>query len=501
MSKFNKTTKTSFKSTPTLNKAGGLAFSMSSKEELVENLLTNFINSQFYNSEKQLQDSLQKLVKENKDKLFIAKAAIYARNIFGMRSSSHVVASELALDKEVSGIKYSWLKDFFNQVVRRPDDMAEILSLYYSGGGKTVPNSVKKGFKAAFDKFDSFQLSKFNLANKNIKLIDLINLVHPVPTDENYEALNEAVKTGTIKNNTTTSRALTSIGQNAESAEDAVQMRNAYWREVLEQKKLGYIDMIRSLTKIISEAPELTSLVCEFITNENAIKKNLIMPFTLYLAYKMILAETQTTSSRKIIQALSRAIEISCANVPIFEGETLVVVDVSGSMSATVGGHQNSSLHVTCSEIAALFAAILTRTNCCDFMTFSDNAQYYDYNQSSSVLDIAQKMKFSSGGTNFHSIFQKANKKYDRIIILSDMFGWAGEDYSVGVDYNAYCSEFNTKATVYMWNLATNGTLQMPRKNVKMLSGFHPECFKILDILEKKAGSLVQEIEGIFIQD
>jgi 60 kDa SS-A/Ro ribonucleoprotein len=29
-----------------------------------------------------------------------------------------------------------------------------------------------------------------------------------------------------------------------------------------------------------------------------------------------------------------------------------------------------------------------------------------------------------SGGTNFHAIFETANRAYDRIIILSDMQGW-----------------------------------------------------------------------------
>ena len=81
----------------------------------------------------------------------MAKAGIYARTKFGMRSISHALAGEIA--KKVKGEK--WTKNFFDKIVYRPDEMTEILAYYYAtnGNGKE-PNALKKGFAKAFTRID-----------------------------------------------------------------------------------------------------------------------------------------------------------------------------------------------------------------------------------------------------------------------------------------------------------------------------------------------------------
>jgi hypothetical protein len=39
--------------------------------------------------------------------------------------------------------------------------MKEILAYYLQNCGKKIPNSMKKGFAKAFDKFDGYQLAKW----------------------------------------------------------------------------------------------------------------------------------------------------------------------------------------------------------------------------------------------------------------------------------------------------------------------------------------------------
>src|SRR3972149_7644505 len=126
------------------NVAGGLSFSQSPELELVSILLTSFANDTFYKS---ADDTFARLISLiiDCDKEFVAKAAVYARKQFGMRSISHVVASELAVHLKGK----EWAKKFYSAIVHRPDDMGEILSYHVSKNGK-IPNSMKKRSAPAY---------------------------------------------------------------------------------------------------------------------------------------------------------------------------------------------------------------------------------------------------------------------------------------------------------------------------------------------------------------
>lgn len=154
MSKFNATVTTG--KTITENLAGGQAYTQSDKLSLVSLLLTSFVNDQFYRNSDDTLVTLRKLLGKV-DPEFAAKACIYARDKFGMRSISHALAAELA--KYLSGREFA--KDFYDKIVIRPDDMMEILAYYNINCGDKIPNSIKKGFAKSFDKFDSYQLSKW----------------------------------------------------------------------------------------------------------------------------------------------------------------------------------------------------------------------------------------------------------------------------------------------------------------------------------------------------
>ena len=154
MSKFNTTMPKA--KTLTENLAGGQAYSQSDELALLSLLLTSFVNDQFYRNSDDTLVSLRKLLGKV-DPEFAAKACIYARDKFGMRSISHALAAELA--KYLSGKEFA--KDFYDKIVITPDDMMEILAYYDTNCGDKIPNSIKKGFAKSFDKFDSYQISKW----------------------------------------------------------------------------------------------------------------------------------------------------------------------------------------------------------------------------------------------------------------------------------------------------------------------------------------------------
>lgn len=476
MTRFN----TVSEGTKTTNLAGGKAYSQSPELELVSILLTSFANDQFYKSADNTFDRLKELVKIC-DKKFVAKCAVYARTQFGMRSITHVVASELA--KYIAG--EAWAKDFYYSIVYRPDDMMEIFS-YHSRNGK-VSSAMKKGFAKAFGKFDAYSLAKYRGEGKGFKLIDVANLVHPVPVERNAEAIKSLVD-GTLKSVDTWESELSKAGQTATSEDEKAEFKKDVWIKLIREKKIGYFALLRNLRNIIEQAPEIISEAIETLTNEAIIKKSLVLPFRFLTAFEEVRKLTDGKIVRDVLVALNKAVDISISNVPKFDGETLVVLDVSGSMAMNSKG--NKSPHI----IGSLFSAVIAKSNNCDFMVFADSAQYHNINPMDSTITIANSIRFASGGTNFHSIFQKANKKYDRIIILSDMQGWLGHDTPVG-EFNKYKTRESANPFIYSFDLNNYGSMQFPESKVFCLAGFSDKIFDIMSMLEQDKNALINEIK------
>lgn len=473
MSKFN----TATKPTKTVNLAGGEAYSQTPELELVSILLTSFANDKFYEKATDTYERLKQLVKLC-DKKFVAQAAIYARTQFGMRSITHVVASELA--KHIGGEK--WAKNFYTGVVYRPDDMLEILSYHTSKNGK-VTNAIKNGFAKAFDKFDRYSLAKYRGEGKGFKLVDVVNLVHPKPTDKNKEAIDALIK-GNLKSFDTWESQLTEAGQKATNENEKAEFKKEVWIGLVKERKIGYFALLRNLRNIIEQAPEVIIEALEMLVDEKLIKKSLVLPFRFTTAFDEIAKLTDGKIVRQVLMALNKAVDIAVSNVPVFDGETLVVLDVSGSMQGKPA------------QIGSLFSAVLIKSNNADFMVFSDNAAYRNVNPMDSTITIANSIRFASGGTNFQAIFNTANKKYDRVVILSDMQGWVGYNAPT-VQFNAYKQRVGANPFLYSFDLNGYGSMQFPEQNVFAIAGFSEKIFDIMKLMEVDKKALVNTIKQV----
>lgn len=465
MSKFNNKT-----TTQTVNLAGGQAYAQNPKLELVSILLTSFMQDKAYRNEKEEVKRISELV-ENLDPEFSAKASIFARKEYGMRSVSHLMASLLAKKKfKTKGSK----KGFYKQIVNRTDDITEILAALSENGtlkGK-LNNAMRRGFALALAELNEYKLAKYVGAGKAVNLYDAVNLLHPKQTP----ALNKLMKEG-LKNTETWEAKISAAGKNEEQASDA-------WKELLSEGKLGYLALVKNLRNIVTKHPELTDLAIKELTNPEKIKKSLVLPFR-YLDALEELEKIGSSEVRKMIQAISTAIDISCNNVKeIVSGNSLVVLDVSGSMSGKLA------------KIGSIFAAVLAKGVNADLMLFSDYAKYTNYNPNDSTLTLARSIRFSSGGTNFHSIFETINRKYDRIFILSDMQGWVGNGTPMKV-LSDYKSKYNANPYVYSFDLQGYGSMQFPETNVFAIAGFSDKVFDTIKMLETDKNALINKIESI----
>jgi hypothetical protein len=464
----------------TTNLAGGRAFIQSPKEELVSILLTAMLGDQFYRSGDATAARVKELVAANDDKTFVAKAAIYARTKAGMRSVSQLVAAELA-----RGVKGApWTKRFYDLVVHRPDDVLEILACYLAAYERPIPNALKKGLGAALARFDEYQLAKYRRDSAELKLVDAINLVHP----PHSEPLRKLV-CGELAPAETWETELTQVGAKATegATEDEVaELKSAAWDELIASRKLGYFALFRNLRNILAQAPQCVDAALAMLVDERLIAKSLVLPFR-YLTALDAVKESNLPRAGEALAALSDAADKSLANVPRFEGRTLVALDCSGSM---IGRPL---------QIGSLFAAVLAKANTsADIVLFSDDAKFITVNRRDSTLTIAREIaaRAAAAGTNFHAIFQVAKVAYERIVILSDMQGWIGHDAPTAT-FAAYKQRTNADPRVFSFDLAGYGTLQLPERNVFGLAGFSDKALQTMRFLEEDKSALLREIEAI----
>lgn len=471
------------KGTKTVNLAGGNAFQESPKLEFVSTLLTTFLKDSYYRKEEDTADRIVELIPQVGG-LFAAKAAVYARTKFGMRSVSHLVAASIA--KTVKG--ENWTKNFFDKIVYRPDDMMEILACYYKSGAKNEPNALKKGFAKALQRFDAYQIAKYKKSDAEVSLVDVVNLVHPAHTDAIA-----ALVAGTLKPADTWETKLTQAGQKGESETEITELKGKAWADLLKEKKLGYFALLRNLRNITQQAPEMVKEACKMLEDEKLIKKSLVLPFRFLSAYKELESERGTSL---ILKSLSKALEISFQNIPKFEGKTLVVVDHSGSMGSGMDSYFGK---------AAIFGIAMAKANDSDFMHFGSYAKYLSFDPTNSTLSLSEWLDGQNSGknavehgTDFYTIFEAANRKYDRIMIFSDMQGWE-RGGAPTEQVNAYKARFNADPLIYSIDIAGYGTMMFPERNVFCLAGWSDKIFDTMKFLETDKEALIKEVEAIIL--
>ena len=478
----------------TVNRAGGKAFTQSPELRLASLLLSSFAQDQFYRSAEQSFDELKQLLTEV-DPAFAARAAVYARHEFGMRSITHVLAAELA--PYASG--KPWAKGFYDRIVRRPDDMTEILAYYFAQeGNKTVPNALRVGFARAFDRFDGYQLAKYRKGGKQVKLVDVVNLVHPVPTQRNAKVLQELVD-GTLRSTETWESKLSRAGQVATTEQERDELKGRAWADLLRDNKLGYFALLRNLRNLMAQAPELLSEVCDQLTDRQRIKRSLVLPFRFTAAMRAAQEATvelpagATHGKTEVLRALNRAVDLALDNVPRFPGKTLVILDDSGSMTWSKNRNGKSPM-----EIGSLFAAILLKSNDADLIRFSSEASYRRFNPDDATLSIAERLVAgaAAGGTNMEAALKTANRSYDRIVLLSDMQAWMQEQGTTRA-FADYRKRHRANPFVYSFDLQGYGSLQFPEERVFCLAGFSDKVFDILRLLETDRDALVRTIENV----
>lgn len=474
MSRFNRPSR----STRIVNRAGGEAFEQDERLKLVSMLLTSFVKDQYYRSAGDTLEELNKLILDMRDKAFAARAAVYARNRFGMRSITHAAAVGV-----VNSVKdEEWVKYFVDNVIRRPDDATEIVAYHLTSYGKPLPNNLKKGIAMALTGFDEYQMAKYRGSGKSVSLVDLVNLTHP----DHTEAIGKLVN-GTLSPANTWETKMTQAGQQASSEEEKEEAKREAWANLVSTRKIGYFALLRNLRNILQDAPHVIPDALEMLADEKLIRKSLVLPFRYLTAMEAL---RSISGSREVIAALGKALDIAVANVPTLDGKTAVIIDGSGSMGRFFPG--------TALQTASIFGAVLYKSNDADIVMFSNEAGYLTLNPNDTTMTLAEQIGNAAprGGTNFHAALNRLNRAYDRLVFLTDMQGW--------VRYNAptktlaqYEKRYSVHPHVYNIDLAGYGDMQFPQDRLYCLAGFSEKVFDVMELLETDRQALISEIERV----
>jgi 60 kDa SS-A/Ro ribonucleoprotein len=466
----------------TTNLAGGPAFQPSAKLELVSTMLTSFVQDQYYRSSNDVLLRVGELL-DRVEPLFAAKATLFARREFGMRSITHAVAAEVA--KRVKG--QPWTRRFFDRAVYRADDAVEILAYYLAKYGKPIPNALKKGLGAALSRQDAYALAKYRREGQPFTLVDVVNLVRPKATP----ALSQLMK-GTLAPAETWEVKLTQAGQSEGDEEAVTEAKSAAWVDLVQGRKLKHLALLRNLRNIAEQAPAALDGALAQLVDPELVRKSLIFPFQVETAYRTIEASgLPPRDARKVMHALEQVVDLSLANVPRYEGESCVILDVSSSMTSNAGGAP--------AKIGALFAAILAKAWNADIVTFDGSARYVQWDLSLPVLAISKAIGFNGGDTRFDSALEliaRGKAKYARIVVLSDQQNWVS-GYTAMQAYEKFCRATGSKPSVYSWDLAHQGTIQFPEDKVYCVAGWSDKVFGLFKALEQDRQALVNRIEAV----
>lgn len=550
------------------NFMGEKAFKLKEKEELVSTVMTTFLEDSYYEKQNEIVDRITSLL-DKVDPLFAAKLAIYARNNGNLRSVTHLVSAYIARNLQ----NKDWAKRFYSKIIVRPDDMTEILSAYAKLNGmsdndvKKIPNSMKKGFKEALEGLDAYRIDKYKMKTRSFSLVDLVRLFHPKATQKNAEAykrLIEGKSLADLYSSKILEKEMTKAGQKTKdmTEKDKVEAKKEAITTVIDNVKgMPVMNLLRNLRNILLYAPDKVTEACEQLTIKDKIMNSRLLPFRFATAYSEIenmsyYTEISSTKSsiqfedekssslcsenefrrnkEMVLNAIEKALEISCLNIPKLEGNVAVLVDDSGSMRGDAGGSSRVSAFskTNTSMIAHLFASMVKyRQDNVYLGLFGDKLINVPVKRNMRLLDYT-KWTFEKGGecggateTGIYDFIRqvvKEKKKIDNVIVFSDcqigsihtkgyyggyteFTAWYGHNSSDrGKHFHELFKEFrkiNPNANFIVVNLRQSGSTSVFDKSQRILNiaGWSDKIFDVITSQCKGWDAMIKEIESIEI--
>jgi hypothetical protein len=331
----------------------------------------------------------------------VAEIAVEARRDQKLRHVPLFIASEmLKSDKH-----RSLVGELLPKIITRPDQITDFLAIYWKKGKCPIAKQAKIGLAKCFNKFDEYSFAKYD-RDGSIKLRDVMFLVKPKP-EQGKEELFKKIAERTLSTPDTWEVAL-STGKDKKET----------WTRLINEGKLGALAFLRNLRNM-KEAG----------VDHNVIRKGFNISSQMLLPLNFLSAAQYAPEFKSDI---SDMMVNTYKNLPKLQGNTIFVVDVSGSMGASISGKSAFNRQAVANAMAML--AFLQCENIEVYATAGSDGQgkhqtqRIDYPAKGfDMLEQIEKLKRTLGGGG---IFTRQCLEYiepktsfqsvDRIIVFSD---------------------------------------------------------------------------------
>jgi hypothetical protein len=490
--KFNIFTK---KENGVTNYEGAKAYALTPELELYSAVVTAGLSDTFYEKADTRLARIQDLMLKN-DPEFVAKLAIYARTEMYMRSIPMVLAVELAKLNSGNGL----VAKTVNGVVKRADEITEILAYYQMANGRTgvkklnkLSKQVQKGLSESFNRFDEYQFAKYN-READIKLRDALFIVHPKAKDEAQQAVFNRIAANELAVPYTWETELSALGQlKYESEKAKAAAFKAKWEELIDSNKVGYMALMRNLRNILEAKVSVAHVrkVCDYLSNETAVANSKQLPFRFLAAYR----EVKLLSSEfvtMVLNALEDAVVASVKNLKGFDEETRVLIacDVSGSMQKPVSAKSKVLLF----DIG-LMLGMLMQSKCKRVVTgmFGDSWKVINMPSRSVLNNVNEYYKregevgYATNGYKVIDDLVDRNVVMDKVMLFTDCQMWntKADGASLEKSWKAY-KAIAPNAKLYLFDLAGYGTtpVSVQKHDVCLIAGWSDKVFDVLQAIE-----------------
>jgi hypothetical protein len=319
----------------------------------------------------------------------VAALAIEGRGRMKLRHAPLVLVREMARHKAYRAL----VSETLAQIIQRADELAEFVAIYWKDGRVPLSGQVKKGLAAAFPKFDEYQLAKYDRGGP-IKLRDVLFLCHAKPRDQAQAEVWKKLVAGALSTPDTWEVALSSGTDKREA-----------WERLLREQKLGALALLRNLRNM-RETGVNESLVLSALA---AMSTGRVLPFRFLAA-----ARYAPQWERALEEAMLKCV----AETEKLPGKTIVLVDVSGSMTAPLSRRSEMRRTDAAYGLAVLLREIAEKVA---VYSFSDNLVEVPARRGFALrdaIDASQRHNSTQLGDAVEKL--NRNEKCDRLIVITD---------------------------------------------------------------------------------
>jgi 60 kDa SS-A/Ro ribonucleoprotein len=319
----------------------------------------------------------------------VAALAVEGRERMKLRHAPLLLVREMARHKTHRAL----VSETLARIIQRADELAEFVAIYWKDGRVPLSGQVKKGLATAFPKFDEYQLAKYDRGGP-IKLRDVLFLCHAKPRDQAQADVWKKLVSGSLTTPDTWEVALSSGANKCEA-----------WERLLRERKLGALALLRNLRNM-REAGVDESLVLSALGSMSTAR---VLPFRFLAAARY---------APRWEEALEQTMLKCVAEADKLPGKTIVLVDVSGSMTAPLSRRSEMQRTDAAYGLAVLLREIAEKVA---VYSFSDNLVEVPARRGFALRDAINASQ-RHNSTQLGNAVEKLNRneKCDRLIVITD---------------------------------------------------------------------------------